>query len=655
MVRTMDPSGTAPVAASAVLHLAAGPLTLEFDTEIAFVRYVRLGDTEVLRGIHVAVRDPEWNTVAPRISELHVVKADRAFEVRFTAECILGDVDYLWKGTLSGAADGTLRFAMDGVARSTFMRNRIGLCILHPLKECAGQPATVETSTGVIQGEFSLDIAPHQPFKDVRAISHEVLPGVRAEVRFEGDVFETEDHRNWSDANFKTYSTPLHLPMPVRVEQGTAIYQSVTVRLLQESNAVWPKSTKGSRTVRLEPAGDERRIPLIGFGAPDRKLTTAEQNLLSALRPAHLRVELCLYESAWRSDLRAALDATRAAGAKLECAITVDNDADEQFQALQKELPEAGITRQFVFHKDESSTGARWVKLARRSLHPSLCIGGGTRNHFVDINRRRPPVDLIDAVCYSAHPQVHAWDEITSVENLEGLAHTVRSARKFIGTKWLAVGPVTVGVRTQTRTDDRQRSPFGCAWTLGSVIALAEAGADSATYYDFAGPNGLVDGGEALPLYNVFRNLAQYAGGFMTPVRSTEPLAIGAMFLRHETRRKLFRSELHTIGAKHGNAGWTRTSCSRTKSRFYSGTARTYGLGVFLYAHGIPERAAESFERDLHHVAMLECYFSEAERSRPEEVNVRVSGLTVGGVLKMMMLHIRKRMAHVRLRRSRDP
>jgi len=48
----------------------------------------------------------------------------------------------------------------------------------------------------------------------VRAITHEVAPGVRAEVRLLGDVFETEDHRNWTDANFKTYGTPLRLLFP---------------------------------------------------------------------------------------------------------------------------------------------------------------------------------------------------------------------------------------------------------------------------------------------------------------------------------------------------------------------------------------------------------------------------------------------------------
>ena len=56
----------------------------------------------------------------------------------------------------------------------------------------------------------------------MRAISHEVVPGLMAEVRFEGETFEMEDQRNWTDASYKTYCTPLSLPYPVEVKEGTA-------------------------------------------------------------------------------------------------------------------------------------------------------------------------------------------------------------------------------------------------------------------------------------------------------------------------------------------------------------------------------------------------------------------------------------------------
>ena len=32
---------------------------------------------------------------------------------------------------------------------------------------------------------------------------------MEAELAFEGDIFEMEDQRNWTDASFKTYCTPL--------------------------------------------------------------------------------------------------------------------------------------------------------------------------------------------------------------------------------------------------------------------------------------------------------------------------------------------------------------------------------------------------------------------------------------------------------------
>src|SRR5207253_2179233 len=141
-------------------------------------------------------------------------------------------VDFVWRGSIEGRPDGTIRYEMDGEARSTFRRNRIGICVLHPPRECAGAPYRVEHDAGrVEQGVFPKLISPHQPIMDIRALSHEVLPGVWARVAFEGDVFEMEDQRNWTDASFKTYSTPLALPYPVEIAAGTRVRQAITLSL----------------------------------------------------------------------------------------------------------------------------------------------------------------------------------------------------------------------------------------------------------------------------------------------------------------------------------------------------------------------------------------------------------------------------------------
>ncbi len=73
-------------------------------------------------------------------------------------------------------------------------------------------------------------ISPDQPFKESRD-PLDTPSGVEADVRFEGDLFEMEDQRNWTDASFKTYCTPLRNPYPVRLEAGATVHQAIHLRL----------------------------------------------------------------------------------------------------------------------------------------------------------------------------------------------------------------------------------------------------------------------------------------------------------------------------------------------------------------------------------------------------------------------------------------
>ncbi len=532
------------------ISLAAGPVTLEFQPDIAFVRYVRIGQAEILRGLYAAVRNQYWGTVAPNVKNINTTRGKDGFHLTFDVECIEKDIDFLWKGTIDGKGDGTLRFAMDGIARSTFLRNRIGFCVLHPLKECVGQPCTIETGSGKQQTRFPEDISPHQPFKDLRSITHEVMPGLRAEVSFEGDVFETEDHRNWTDANFKTYCTPLAIPYPVKIEKGMKIQQAITLRLLRAEGSTPARPAARSNVVTIKQAGAARKLPQIGFGmAPgDQQLSASEVKRLQALRPAHVRVDLQLYGSDWKQQLNRAAEASRSLSSKLECALFVNDDASSQLAAVAPELAKTSLARVLVFHAKENSTQPKWIELARKHLPSGSTLGAGTNIYFTELNRERPPVDMLDAVCYSINPQVHAFDDASIMENLDGQAHTVRSARKIIGSKWLAVTPVTLrprfnpngGSDPSARIDPRQKTPTGAAWTLGSYKYLAETGADSVTYYELTGPAGLLDGDTVFPLYNVFRQVAEFAGGEVIPLQSSNPLAVESMLVKKDGKQRLF-------------------------------------------------------------------------------------------------------------------
>ena len=53
--------------------LKAGPISSVF--EEGGLRYLRIRDREVVRGIYAAVRDRNWETVAPRFSGLQILTA----------------------------------------------------------------------------------------------------------------------------------------------------------------------------------------------------------------------------------------------------------------------------------------------------------------------------------------------------------------------------------------------------------------------------------------------------------------------------------------------------------------------------------------------------------------------------------------------------
>ena len=114
--------GTGPLPESRLLR--AGPLSLLF--EEGDLRYVRLGKVEIIRRIYIAVRDRNWETIPIGLSCLRIDEADDSFHITYDADHREREIDFHWRGEIVGDRHGSIRFIMDGVARSTFERNRIG-------------------------------------------------------------------------------------------------------------------------------------------------------------------------------------------------------------------------------------------------------------------------------------------------------------------------------------------------------------------------------------------------------------------------------------------------------------------------------------------------------------------------------------------------
>ena len=108
--------------ANEFIPLRAGPITMVFDTENVFLRYLSVGDHEILRGINAPIRNQHWETVSPKISNLQLNQNDDSFEMTFDVTCQHADVDFRWEGSITGSDKGVIEMTFDGVAESTFKK-----------------------------------------------------------------------------------------------------------------------------------------------------------------------------------------------------------------------------------------------------------------------------------------------------------------------------------------------------------------------------------------------------------------------------------------------------------------------------------------------------------------------------------------------------
>jgi hypothetical protein len=484
---------------------------------------------------------------------------------------------------------------MDGVARSTFLRNRIGFCVLHPIHECAGAACQLEHVDGsrettrfphYIAPQALIDgrIHPVYPFAELHAMTHEVLPGVWAGLRFEGETFEMEDQRNWTDASFKTYSTPLRLPFPARVEQGTRITQSVTLALSDERRRTDDEGRTTDDDISsfvLRPSSKAVALPRIGLGIASHSQPLSERELdrLRALHVTHLRVDLNLASDDYGALLRQASQQARALGISLEVALTLSDAAADELAALADVLAEIKppVHAWLIFHGSDHSPDAALVRLAHTHLagyDPAALIGGGTNANFTELNRAHPPIDAFDLLCYAITPQVHAFDNASLAETLAAQAVTVASARQFAGGLPLAITPITLRPRFNPnatapesapaagelprQVDVRQMSLFGAGWTAGSLKYLCESGVASLTYYETSGWRGVMElasgsplpqrfrslPGCVFPLYHVLADVGEFSGGELLPSESSAPLRVEGLALRKGTATRIVLASL---------------------------------------------------------------------------------------------------------------
>lgn len=530
-----------------VTPLKFGPWSLVLrGDEVADISH---NGTLVLRSLRVVVRDGNWGTPPAVVSATRVDETTDAVEVRLAVRHTHGDVDFSWDGVLRLSAD-ELHVAFAGTALTTFASNRIGFTVLHP-PTLAGHEMTVRHPEGTNETVlFTEAISPHQPAKNIAGLRWSPEPAdgpggenaCTAEIDFTGEIFETEDQRNWTDASFKTYSTPLEIPFPVQRTVGDKVSQSVTLRCVGGATA-----TVRATSLTLGAAPSDRIVPELTVGAstaPARAQGTTSANPVAA----GVLVELNLVDANWPAALERAIADSSGGSLDVRLIAWQSEELSPALDALAA-LASVRVSRLAVFDSTSHvSEPVLWDALqagaAARSITAELV--GGTRGYFTELNRAHERLaDSVGALAFSITPQMHSLDREQLVESI-GVQRTVAvNARRIAAGRPLHIGPITLRARfnavatdahepeqsvtldhgygaelVDDATDPRQQSRALAAWLVASVDALTIADVHSISYFEAWGERGIVsaDGTRVFP--------TAVALGWLTELRGERLLSL---------------------------------------------------------------------------------------------------------------------------------
>jgi len=376
----------------------------------------------------------------------------------------------------------------------------------------AGARVSIEHVDGsVTDSALPSTISPHQPFVDIRAITHELPGGGAATVRLLGETYEMEDHRNWSDASFKTYCTPITLPFPVEVTPGESLEQSVEVTF-----AAGTVAALDDEHITLTIHDDVKPLPRLGtsLAANQIRLDETHADALASLQLDHLRVALPEDPHEWLPVLTDAANTARTVGANLRVGVTCSDPADLSGLCTAPADAVDVVDCLYVFSSRDKVTPDGWAPAARDALGSRWAgtpLGGGTDLYFTELNREPPDPSAFDVLNFSLNPQVHAFDDRTLIQNAMAQYVVASDAPRLAAPAKISIAPISLRPRFNPNAtdpqsdvsntplpgdvDERQRTYFAANWAAMSIKYLAQAGSiEVATYFEATGWKGLMQG-----------------------------------------------------------------------------------------------------------------------------------------------------------------
>ena len=552
--------------------LFAGPLTLEYSEGSLW--NISNGSAEIIRRIYLVFQDINWTSRPFVIKDENWEVADRSFSAKIKAQGSHDAKDLSVELEITGSESGEITYGFSASTAVSFMRNRLGLCLLHPVAGLAGRECELTKADGAVEiSRFPDAISPNQPFLNLSGISHKLQSGQVVSVNFKGEIFESEDHRNWSDASYKTYCTPISLPFPAQVTPGETLSQKITISISGEYTTAISKNESAVITVGAE----EIELPEIGLGLSEdpAHLIVSEYAGFEDLAIKHLRLALN-DDSQIRSAVEKALLVTKQL--KIDLDLAIKAESPEQLKAILQSIIEIKdqIRSFYIFSASEKTTPIGFIQAAEELLGDKSKIIGGTDLYFTELNRNQGSVDFIDQVNFSINPQVHSFDDRTLIQNTASQKAIATNAHRIAKGKKVSIGPITLRPRynpnaTQptkdlsntalpSSVDARQRTWFAEGWTAMSIRSIAESESISTvTYFETLGWRGIRElstgsedalnfaskAGEEFPVWRLFKNLKGFTHA--RPTASSLPELVDCLIVTSAEKTEAILVNFSTI------------------------------------------------------------------------------------------------------------
>ena len=459
------------------------------DLARAAIRNVTYQGAQMIDLLYTAIRPSDWSTLD---SDEHNEVIELSGE-----NCIVTITDLYAHSaqgktvlTLQPNGKFTIDYQLTGLGK--FEINRWGLCFCLHTGDWVGSKVLADGNNyalskeispqrvinGVTQGLFPASNDMHFIAADKRALK----------VVSAGKVLEAEDQRNWTDNTYKIYSGSLAEPRPFVIEKGFKWEQRVEFEVTAPTGAI----ADGSKIIAKEIAS----LPRIGLQFNTDSLLPNDdlEKALYILDIDHIRVN----EESLTSQKIATVSKS---GLALEAALLSSNTGAELAREVDHLSARVPAGSRLLIHR-EARQIVQAADLPKNETLNSYIPGSDA--YLVDLHREK--FEFGNAVSYSMVPTVHSSDPETVFKTLTTQKESIEFAQKFMAPQ-VSISPITFSTRGNPETGHlrENRANFAqpeiakqikdlsaAAWTLGSVFALASAGAYSGTWHELFGEHGVI-------------------------------------------------------------------------------------------------------------------------------------------------------------------